>query len=208
MFALSEYDQKKSILGCGDGPASFNAELTAAGGTVTSVDPIYQFTAEQVSERIERVSHDVLDQMKRNSDRYVWEKIKDIEHLAMVRMKAMHTFLADFSIGVNEGRYINASLPDLPFTDHRFDLALCSHFLFLYSQQIDLAQHLAGMKELCRISREVRVYPLTALDGNVSPYLTPVCEALTDMGMLVVRVPVEYQFQKGATDMLVVKNSM
>jgi hypothetical protein len=28
MFSLSESDLKKTILGCGDGPACFNAELT------------------------------------------------------------------------------------------------------------------------------------------------------------------------------------
>jgi hypothetical protein len=163
---------------------------------------------EQVSERIEEAYQDVLGQMEENIDRYVWEKIKDIKHLGMVRMMAMRSFLSDFPIGLNEGRYINASLPDLPFKDHQFDLALCSHFLFLYSEQIDLAQHVAGMKELCRVSREVRVYPLLALDGNASAYLTPVCDALTDMGMSVLRVPVEYRFQKGATEMLVVKNPL
>jgi hypothetical protein len=31
MFALSEEDLSKRILGCGDGPASFNAELTRRG---------------------------------------------------------------------------------------------------------------------------------------------------------------------------------
>ena len=32
MFSLSANDLKKKILGCGDGPASFNAELTKIGG--------------------------------------------------------------------------------------------------------------------------------------------------------------------------------
>lgn len=37
MFALTEADLHKRILGCGDGPASFNAELTKRGGKVISV---------------------------------------------------------------------------------------------------------------------------------------------------------------------------
>ena len=46
MFTLSEEDLQKRILGCGDGPASFNAEMTASGKpTVTSVDPLYAFEA-------------------------------------------------------------------------------------------------------------------------------------------------------------------
>ena len=32
MFSLTEEDLEKRILGCGDGPASFNAELTKKGG--------------------------------------------------------------------------------------------------------------------------------------------------------------------------------
>ena len=34
MFALTDSEIGQRILGCADGPASFNAELTAAGGTV------------------------------------------------------------------------------------------------------------------------------------------------------------------------------
>ncbi len=42
MFNLTEYELKNSkILGCGDGPASFNAEVTALGGSAVSLDPTY-----------------------------------------------------------------------------------------------------------------------------------------------------------------------
>jgi len=37
MFALSATDLQKSILGCGDGPACFNAQLTKAGGHIISI---------------------------------------------------------------------------------------------------------------------------------------------------------------------------
>ena len=40
MFALSDADLGLTIVGCGDGPASFNAEATALGATVISCDPI------------------------------------------------------------------------------------------------------------------------------------------------------------------------
>ena len=52
MFSLSEVDLKIKILGCGDGPACFNAEMSKSGGNVISVDPIYQFNAEQIHSRI------------------------------------------------------------------------------------------------------------------------------------------------------------
>lgn len=42
MFALSDLDLKGRLLGCGDGPASFNAVATSQGVAVTSCDPIYR----------------------------------------------------------------------------------------------------------------------------------------------------------------------
>ena len=48
MFDLTNVDLETQILGCGDGPASFNAEMKALGHTVVSVDPIYQFSADQI----------------------------------------------------------------------------------------------------------------------------------------------------------------
>ena len=45
MFALDEADLGGRILGCGDGPASFNAEMSAQGRAVVSVDPLYAVSA-------------------------------------------------------------------------------------------------------------------------------------------------------------------
>ena len=40
MFALSDADLQLKILGCADGPASFNAEASRLGHSVISIDPI------------------------------------------------------------------------------------------------------------------------------------------------------------------------
>jgi len=53
MFGLSEADLSGSILGCGDGPASFNAEGSAKGIVITSCVPIFAYTT-QKSERSEK----------------------------------------------------------------------------------------------------------------------------------------------------------
>jgi hypothetical protein len=45
MFALTEEDLRLRILGCGDGPASFNAEATRRGTRMISCDPIYRYDA-------------------------------------------------------------------------------------------------------------------------------------------------------------------
>jgi ubiquinone/menaquinone biosynthesis C-methylase UbiE len=83
----------------------------------------------------------------------------------------MNRFLDDFDAGLEAGRYVDASLPELPFFDNEFDLGLCSHLLFLYSEQIDAAQHIEALTEMCRVAKEVRVYPLLSLDGRLSQHL-------------------------------------
>ena len=203
IFTLTEDDLQKRILGCGDGPACFNAELTLRGGKVVSVDPGYQFSADQISSRIDEVFPQIMSQMDQNEDSYIWESINDVPELGRVRMDAMRRFLADYDSGLAVGRYVCASLPSLPFDDQQFDLALCSHFLFLYSDHFDLEQHILAMKELCRVAAEVRVYPLLSLDGDQSKYLPAVIEALEGDGIRTSLQAVNYQFQRGATKMLV-----
>ncbi len=206
MFLLSGNDLEKKILGCGDGPACFNAELSRTGGNVISVDPIYQFNAEQIRLRIDEVYTQIMEQVSNNKDDYVWKNIGNVQELGNVRMDAMKTFLNDYEEGKESGRYINASLPTLPFEDKEFDLALCSHYLFLYSEHVSQEQHILSMKALCRVAREVRVYPLLSIGNNEqSMHLEPVLSALEDIGVSVSFVPVGYEFQKGATEMLVAK---
>lgn len=207
MFALTDDDLRKSILGCGDGPASFNAELSLMGGKVVSVDPIYQFTVDQIRSRIYEVYPQIMSQMVKNADNYLWGSIKDVEELGRIRMAAMKQFLSDYNHGLKTGRYQCGALPHLPFANKKFELALCSHFLFLYSDHFDLEQHIQAMLELCRVATEVRVYPLISLDGNKSSHLPMVLESLIQKGYKVSCNRVNYQFQKGATEMLVVSSS-
>lgn len=207
MFSLSADDLRKKILGCADGPASFNAELTSFGGNVVSVDPIYHFDARQIRARIDEAYPQIMEQVTKKMGDYVWKHIRSVEELGQVRMNAMLTFLADYEQGKASVRYIDASLPRLPFASAEFDLALCSHYLFLYSEQVDQEQHILSMQELCRVAREVRVYPLQSIgDNQVSPHLQPVISALSDEGIAVSLVPVAYEFQKGATEMLLARS--
>jgi hypothetical protein len=206
MFSLTDRDLDKKILGCGDGPACFNAELSQAGGNIISVDPLYQFDAAQIRARIDAVYPEIMEQVLKNQDDYVWNSISSPEELGTIRLAAMQTFLNDYETGKKDIRYINASLPELPFEKKEFELALCSHFLFLYSEQVNLEQHIASMKELCRVANEVRIFPLLSLDNNQSNHLNPVRSALADNDIDTSLVPVEYEFQKGATEMLVARS--
>lgn len=205
MFSLSATDLQQRILGCGDGPAAFNAVLTGAGGHVVSVDPVYVFDTAQIRGRIAETCETVLAQMHRSQNDYVWDSIASVEQLGRLRMSAMETFLADFEAGKAAGRYVPGELPELPFADGRFDLALSSHFLFLYSAHLSAAFHLQALQAMLRVAREVRVFPILALDGSVSPHLPFVSEQLASQGFTVEVRRVPYEFQRGGNEMLVIR---
>lgn len=205
MFTLTEDDLNKKILGCGDGPACFNAEMTERGHKVVSVDPIYKFNVAQIKSRITSVYPNIINQISRHQEDYLWDNIANPAELGQIRMEAMNKFLGDFEIGKEASRYVDASLPTLPFDDNSFNLALCSHYLFLYSDHIDLEKHIEYVDELCRVSKEVRVYPLLSLEGTTSRHLETVVSTLSDQGLFAFLAPVKYEFQKGADQMLVVK---
>jgi hypothetical protein len=201
MFALTDADLDGRVLGCGDGPASFNALATRRGTTVVSCDPLYQWGTSEIEARIEATYTEVIEQTRRNQGDFVWDTISSVEELGRIRMAAMREFLRDYPGGVQEGRYLQAALPSLPFRPE-FDLALCSHLLFLYSSQLGEAFHRAAVFELCRVSREVRVFPLLALDGARSPFVETSVKALRAAGHDVSIERVPYEFQRGGNEMM------
>ena len=202
MFDLTDDDLAKKILGCGDGPASFNAEMTAQGHQVISVDPIYAFGGQEIRARVDATYATIIEQVKARPERYIWREFANAEALGATRLAAMECFLADYEAGKVAGRYVEASLPVLPFDDNAFDLALCSHLLFLYSEQLDAEFHIAALQELLCAAREVRVFPLLGLDGELSPHLPAVQAWGKDAGYQVEVRRVPYEFQVGGNEML------
>jgi hypothetical protein len=201
MFALNEADLRLRILGCADGPASFNAECTGRGTAIISVDPLYRLDAQAIRDRITTTYDQILEQTRRNMGQFVWGTIPSIDELGRIRMQAMQTFLDDYNLGRRHGRYIDAELPSLPLPDKFFDLALCSHFLFLYTEQLSETFHRNAILELCRVAHEVRIFPLLALDGQPSPYVPNlVHEFCASHEVALETVP--YEFQRGGNQML------
>lgn len=203
LFSLTDTDLKRRILGCGDGPASFNASLTEQGGTIVSLDPIYQFNAAQIKQRVTETYTVVLEQLRNNQSDFIWNDIQSVEELGAIRLSAMELFLADYEAGKNQGRYIAGELPSLPFENQVFDLALSSHFLFLYSEHLSAEFHLLAIQEMLRVAREVRVFPIVTLKGTPSPHLAFVTDALKNQRLAVEIRTVNYEFQRGANQMLV-----
>jgi hypothetical protein len=119
----------------------------------------------------------------------------------------MRVFLEDYEAGKTAGRYVEASLPSLAFGDGAFDLALCSHLLFLYSAQFDEGFHRASVRELCRVASDVRVFPLLALDGSRSPFVDACLADARGAGLHATIEKVDYEFQRGGNEMLHVRRS-
>lgn len=202
MFALTLEDLQSSILDCAGGPASFNTEMTQKGYRVISCDPVYQFSADEICQRIQQTYPIVIEGVAASRENYIWQNLTSPEHLGAVRMAAMEQFLADFNLGVKQARYITAALPQLPFYSSQFDLALCSHFLFSYSDHLSQEFHLLSILELCRVALEVRIFPLVNLSSKVSPFLSPLMTQLEKQGYEVKIHSVPYEFQKGGNQML------
>ncbi|MGD0909887.1 MAG: SAM-dependent methyltransferase [Candidatus Acidiferrales bacterium] len=206
MFHLTNDDLCKGILGCADGPASFNAGMSREGHRVISCDPLYQLTADQIKQRIDATYEEVIGQTRRNQEKFIWDIISSPDDLGVLRLEAMRDFLADYEKGKKDGRYNPAELPKLPFAPSSFDIALCSHFLFFYSDSLSLAFHQQALDELCRVAHEVRIFPLVTYNAEPCSFITPMVDRLNKQGRIVSIEKVPYEFQRGGNMMMKIFN--
>lgn len=202
MFALSPADLKKRILGCGDGPASFNVIGNAHGGDIVSVDPLYAFSKEQIEQRIAATYDIVIEQTRNNQEKFRWNHFSSVEELGRVRMAAMRDFLASYEEGRAAGRYVAGALPTIDFPDGQFDLALSSHFLFLYSDNLTFSFHVESITEMLRVAREVRIFPLVDVNTVRSSYVERVRSHFSYCSVVIQSV--DYEFQVGGNEMMVI----
>lgn len=204
-FDIGGLEPSARILDCGGGPSSFNAEMTRLGYRVTSADPLYGFEPAEIADRVEATRAVMEAGLREARERFVWTDYGSPERVTEIRLAAMRHFLEDYEEGRSEGRYLDAALPDLPLPDGSYDLVLCSHFLFLYTAQRDVAFHLACIREMARIGREVRIFPLVDLEGEPSRHLEPLRRELAVLGYETAVRRVGYEFQKGGNEMLSVQ---
>ncbi len=206
MFNLSRDDLDKRIIGVGDGPASFNAEMREMGKIVVSVDPIYFFTAKDIARKFDKLFDNVIEQVRNTPGDWTWTYHMSPDDLRDHRRKALSKFATDFETGKKEGRYLTGELPALEFQDGTFDIALCSHFLFLYSDHYDYNFHKAAIYEMLRVANDVRVFPLVDLMLNRSPYLEQLSKELEADGYTVKIKKVPYEIQRGGNEMMWIYN--
>ena len=201
-FELSDQSPGTRILDCAGGPSSFTAEMAQRGEPVVAADPLYSLSRAEIESLIATTRQEMMAGLRAAAARFVWTVYRTPEALEATRLSAMKLFLEDYETGQATGRYLTAALPALPFEDGAFDLALCSHFLFLYGAQFDAAFHLAALRELCRVAGEARIFPLLDLKGAPSAHLPAVRAALSAEGFTCELRPVAYEFQKGGNEML------
>lgn len=201
-FALAGFHFSGPVLDTGGGPSSFATEAHARGIEVVAADPLYRFKGEEIERRFEQTAEAMRTGMHRAAYRFNWNHYGSEDGVHRLRRKALALFLADYELGKQEGRYVTAALPALPFADGHFRLALVSHLLFLYGDKLDFVFHLAALRELLRVADEVRIFPLMNLDGPPSSHLPGVMRALREEGAEMELVEVPFEFQRGTTRML------
>jgi len=205
-FQLSAADLERSILDVAAGPASFAAEWAAQGGTVTALDPIYRYRPERVRQQTMWDFAHTRERAEAGRQAFRFGDVSDFEDLWQRRAEARDRFLADYPTGRALGRYRAGTLPASGLPTAAADLVLCGHFLFLYADRLDLAFHEAAIGELLRLAgQEVRLYPLVSLTGERYPYLDALRKSWDTAGVQHQIIPLEYEFLRGANEMLVLR---
>lgn len=198
MFDLDTPDGP--VLDCGSGVGSFVAEARERGIAAVGADVAYTASRATLEAGAAAARERNTAQLREKHDSFVWEFYGDLETRAAYLRRANERFLADYP----EGPYVAAGVPDLPFRDDAFALALSANLLFLYDDRLDLDFHVAALRELARVAEEVRVFPLASLDRTRSAYVRPCLDRLRASGHEPELREVDYEFQPGATTMLVV----
>ena len=204
-FALAPDDLAGRVLDCSAGASGFAAVANARGGRVTAVDPAYGRPAELL-DTVEASVAGGAAILADHEERFVWTWYGTPERRAALRAEASAAFVAD--LRDHPDTYVPGALPGLPFADEAFDLALCSHLLFTWSDVLGEEWHEQALLDLLRVAREVRVFPLVVQGtGESVPFLPGLVDRLREHGHRADVVDVPYEFQRGAHEMLRVSRS-
>ncbi len=168
MFLITDTDLITGpILDCPAGASPFGAQVRARGGAVISVDPAYSASPAEIVARARADVVRIAEWSSDNPDQLDWSYLGSVDALVRKWELAIEEFTTDYL--ADGERYVAAALPDLPFPDGYFRLALSSHLLFVYPEYFDFDSHVSGLLELIRVTQgEVRVFPL--VDTATTPY--------------------------------------
>lgn len=200
-FDLARLVPGARILDCGGGPSSFAAEYAERGFRTVSIDPIFAFSPDAIRGRFDATVDAMVEGMRRAHARLNWSYYGSPEQVVELRRLALSRVLEDRAAPTARAAYVCGALPGLPFAAASFDLALCSHLLFLYSEDLSLDFHLRAARELLRVANEVQVFPLLDMEGRESSHLEPLVSELAPE-CEVELLPLAFEFQRGGGRML------
>ena len=143
--------------------ASTPRPLASANGSLRTI-PIYHFSAADIRRRVGDLRAGPRPNQAEPA-RFVWTSIPSVEELGRVRMQAMDAFLADYPAGVTR-----AATSQRNSRRYRLPTGVRPGAVLALSVSLQRAtgRRLSSRRsrELARVAREVRVFPLLALGGG------------------------------------------
>ncbi|KTD51232.1 hypothetical protein [Legionella quateirensis] len=202
MFDLSDNEINSKILEYGCGPSAVNSQITQMNNQVVSCDPLFVLDKDTLYSKSVMIFSQMAEEIKSEQEHFDFSRSGSFDKLLAERKVGFEQFFADYIKGKTEGRYLGVTDYHLPFADFTFDFALCSHYLFadLDDQTVDF--HLNVIRELARVAKEVRIFPLIDNDGQTSSFLGPVLLGLQQDNYGIEVREVAFHLQKSGNAML------
>jgi len=188
------------ILGIGDGPASFNAEATRLGVKVTSIDPIYQFSATEIMKRFYEVVDNIIDQIKATPASWYGHTINLLKIYETIEFERSMNSLTIMTRESKKETIVEHYQALTSKERVRYSLMLTLFCFVLWALWLSVS--LQFIREMLRVSKEV--FSHYWLLCNVLNILTESCRNLATSDT-VSTLKVQYELQKGGNEMLVIK---
>lgn len=201
MFDLQAEDYQKSILDFPGSISSFNADVHQHAKQVVSGDAIYGMDDTAINAYAKQLIQLNRDHLTAHADDILQHGERALEAIFSMWDANAQRFLADYQTGKQQQRYQQVLMPDLPYDNHQFQLALCSDYVFNRHAQNDCRPEQV-VAELCRVAEEVRIFPLLAENGEISEWLGPLMLDLQQRNHGIEIRQVAFENLKGGNAML------
>lgn len=202
MFALTDEDLTKSFLEYNSGVSAFNAEMHQRSQECVSCDPWYKLDRHSLQEKVTTNFQDRQSQLADNLQNLDISRYGSFDDLIKYRQAGVQSFLEDFKAGVSEKRYLAVTEENLPFPNFKFDFALVANNFFADLDYQTVEYHIAKIKELARVAKDVRIFPLVDTGGEPSNLLGPIIMGLYQDNFAVEVTDVNYHLQHRGNAML------